>query len=217
MRLQGAIFDMDGTLLDSMPIWKGFSQRFLRDLGREPEADLDTVVKTKTLRECARYFREHYRLPQSERELIEMATGRIHRFYAEEAQPKADVEKFLSLLKMEGVWMYVATATDREEAEAALRRTGLLEYFRGIMTCTEAGAGKNSPVIFEKCLTRLRCRREDCVVFEDALHAVRTAKEAGFRVAAVYDASSEADQPEIRALADYYIRSYGEWMQTDKA
>ncbi len=217
MRLQGAIFDMDGTLLDSMPIWKGFSQRFLLDLDREPEADLDTVVKTMTLRECARYFREHYQLPQSERELIEMATGRIHRFYAEEAQPKADVEKFLSLLKMEGVWMYVATATDREEAEAALRRTGLLEYFRGIMTCTEAGAGKNSPVIFEKCLTRLRCRREDCVVFEDALHAVRTAKEAGFRVAAVYDASSEADQPEIRALADYYIRSYGEWMQTDEA
>ena len=125
MRLQGAIFDMDGTLLDSMPIWKGFSQRFLRDLGREPEADLDTVVKTMTLRECARYFREHYRLPQSERELIEMATGRIHRFYAEEAQPKADVEKFLSLLKMEGVWMYVATSTDRRLAEAALRCAGI--------------------------------------------------------------------------------------------
>ena len=214
MRLQGAIFDMDGTLLDSMHIWDHFGTRFLRDLGVEPDPDTEDRVKVMTVQQCARYFRERYQLPQTEQELTDMAYHRVRRFYEEEVLPKPDVEKFLSLLKMEGVWMYAATATDREQAEAALSHTGLMRYFRGIMTCSEAGAGKDRPVIFEKCLTRLRCRKEDCVVFEDALHAIQTAKNAGFRVAAVYDASAEADQPEIRRLADYYISSYGDWLET---
>ena len=215
MRLQGAIFDMDGTLLDSMHIWDHFGTRFLRDMGVEPDPDTEDRVKVMTVRECARYFRERYHLPQSEQELVDMTHDRVNHFYTSEVRPKPDVEKFLSLLKMEGVWMYVATATDRTQAEAALRHTGLLDYFRGIMTCTEAGVGKESPVIFEKCLTRLRCRKEECVVFEDALHAIQTAKSAGFRVAAVYDPSAEADQPEIRRLADYYISSSGDWLKTD--
>lgn len=214
MRLQGAIFDMDGTLLDSMHIWDHFGTRFLRELGVEPDPDTEDRVKVMTVRQCARYFRERYQLPQTEQELVDMTNSRVSRFYREEVQPKPDVEKFLSLLKMEGVWMYVATATDREQAEMALNHTGLMRYFRGILTCSEAGAGKDSPVIFEKCLTRLRCRKEDCVVFEDALHAIQTAKNAGFRVAAVYDASAEEDQPEIRRLADYYISSYGDWLET---
>ena len=214
MRLQGAIFDMDGTLLDSMHIWDHFGTRFLRDLGVEPDPDTEDRVKVMTVRECARYFRERYQLPQSEQELVDMTHSRVRRFYVQEVLPKPDVEKFLSLLKMEGVWMYVATATDRSLAEDALNHAGLTGYFRGILTCSEAGAGKESPVIFEKCLTRLRCRKEDCVVFEDALHAIQTAKNAGFRVAAVYDPSAEEDQPEIRRLADYYISSYGDWLET---
>jgi HAD superfamily hydrolase (TIGR01509 family) len=213
MRLQGAIFDMDGTLLDSMYVWDSFASRMLRELGREPEPGLEDLIKTMSLAQSVAYVREHYHLPQSEQALIDLVNSRVHRLYAEEVQPKPDVEKFLSLLKMEGVWMYVATATDRVQAEAALNRTGLMRYFRGILTCAEAGAGKDSPVIFEKCLTRLRCRKADCVVFEDALHAIKTAKAAGFRVAAVYDASAEQDQPEIRRLADYYLPSYGAWLE----
>lgn len=217
MRLQGAIFDMDGTLLDSMYIWDSFASNLLRELDREPEPGLEERIKTLSLFQCAAYIRERYHLPQTEQELIDLVNSRVHHFYAEEVRPKPDVEKFLSLLKMEGVWMYVATATDRVQAEAALKHTGLTHYFRGMITCSEARAGKDSPVIFEKCLTRLRCRKEDCVVFEDALHAIKTAKDAGFRVAAVYDASAEADQPEIRRLADYYISSYGDWLQSGEA
>lgn len=214
MRLQGAIFDMDGTLLDSMPIWNSFTANMLRDLGYVPEGDLDGIMKVLSIQQGAEYLHQHYHTSQSPEELVALTNQRVCRFYQEQVRPKPEVDKFLSLLKMEGVWMYVATVTSRPQAEAGLRHAGLRDYFRGIMTCEEAGAGKDSPVIFEKCLTRLRCRREDCVVFEDSLHAIRTAKAAGFRVAAVYDASSEADQPEIRKLADYYIPSYGQWLQT---
>jgi len=212
MRLQGAIFDLDGTLLDSMGIWKGLGVDLLRSLGQEPDPAAEERAKSMSAHQCAHFYCQWYKLPQKPEELEAMVDQRVGRFYAEEVQAKPDVEKFLSILKMEGVWMYVATATDRVHVEAALKHTGLLHYFRGIMTCREAGAGKESPAVYEKSLTRLRCRKEDCVVFEDSLYAIRTAREAGFRVAAVYDPASQADWEEIRGLADYEIRSYGEWL-----
>lgn len=106
--------------------------------------------------------------------------------------------------------MYVATATDRPLVEMALAHTGLRDYFRGIVTCAEAGAGKESPEVYERAMRRLRSGKKDTVVFEDALFAIRTAKAAGFRVAGVYDKVSQSDQEEIRRLSDYYIQSYEE-------
>ena len=214
MRLQGAIFDMDGTLLDSMPVWATLGSNFLQELGKAPETGLDTKLKSMSLRQAAEYCKTTYDLQQTIDEIVKLVDDRVDQFYREEVTIKPDVDKFLSLLKMQGVWMYVATATDRTQAEAALRHTGLDGYFRGILTCSEVGQGKDQPLIFEKCLTRLRCQKADCVVFEDSLHAVKTAKSADFRVAAVYDAFSEADQPEILSLADYEIHSYREFLQS---
>ena len=211
MRLQSAIFDMDGTLLDSMPIWRDLGTSVLRGLGIEPEPETSEMLKTLSLRHGIAYCKEHYHLPQTEEELI----GRVADFYQNEVQAKPGVEKFLSLLKMEGVWMYVATATDRPLAEAALRHAGIDHYFRGLITVAEVGVGKrDSAEIYERAMRRLQSNKKDTVVFEDAFHAIRTAKAAGFRVAAVYDASEEANQPAIREMADYYIRSFEEMFET---
>ena len=113
MRLQSAIFDMDGTLLDSMPIWRDLGTSVLRGLGIEPEPETDEMLKTLSLRHGIAYCKEHYHLPQTEEELIGRVVDRVADFYQHEVQAKPGVDKFLSLLKMEGVWMYVATATDR--------------------------------------------------------------------------------------------------------
>ena len=111
--------------------------------------------------------------------------------------------------------MYVATATDRPLAEAALRCAGIEGYFRGMITSQEAGQSKREgPEIYERALRRLRSNKKDTVIFEDAIHAVRTAKAAGFRVAAVYDPSEPA-QEEMKALSDYYIESFREMFRTD--
>lgn len=111
--------------------------------------------------------------------------------------------------------MYVATATDRPLAEAALKTAGIDGFFRGIVTTREAGREKREgPEVYERALRRLRSNKKDTVVFEDALHALRTAKEAGFRTAAVYDAS-EPDQEEMRRLAEYYIGSYEEMTRAE--
>lgn len=214
MRLQSAIFDMDGTLLDSMTMWQELGVSLLGRFGVEADAELQERLKPMTLRQGAAYCRETYHLEPTVEELVALLEQRVDHFYHNEVQAKPGVARFLSLLKMEGVWMYVATATDRHLAEAALRHAGIDGFFRGLVTSAEVGSGKDNPEIFERAMRRLRSNKKDTVVFEDSLHAIRTAKAAGFRVAGVYDASSEAQQEEIRSLADYYIRSFDEMFET---
>lgn len=210
MRLQSAIFDMDGTLLDSMPMWRSLASVLVRNHGLVPPPDLDLKVTSLGLWKGTAYCKEACGLPGAVEELVDEIWGQVRDFYRNAAQPKPGLVKFLSVLKMQGVWMYVATATDRPLAEAGLRRAGIDGFFRGLITSQEAGQSKREgPEIYERALRRLRSNKKDTVVFEDALHALRTAKAAGFRTAAVYDAS-EPDQEEMRRLADYYITSFEE-------
>ena len=216
MRLQSAIFDMDGTLLDSMHIWNAVGPKTLRSMGIEPAPDLGDRLMLMTFRDGAALCKEEYHLSESVEEIMDLTKARVRSFYETQVQAKPGVKKFLSLLKMEGVWMYIATNTDRDLVEAALKHTGLDGYFRGILTCGEVGVGKkDSPEIYERCLRRLRGNKKDTVIFEDALHAIQTAKTAGFRVCGVYDPSAEDDQEEIKSLSDYYIRSFEEMFETE--
>ena len=107
----------------------------------------------------------------------------------------------------------VATATDRPLVEGALRRLGVLDAFTRIFTCTEVRAGKDRPDIYFCALEHLGVAQEDALVFEDALHAIETAKAAGFRVAAVRDASMEKNEARIRALSDVYLIDYADWRE----
>lgn len=216
MRLQSAIFDMDGTLLDSMPTWRELGPTFLKEAGIPATPEQEHLLRTMTDHEVVPYLREGCGLPWSEEEIVNQIVIRMEDFYANRVQPKPGLEKFLSILKMEGVWMYVATATHRRLTEKALKTAGIDQYFRGIVTSAEAGSHKrDSAEIYEMAMRRLRSDKRNTVVFEDALYAIRTAKAAGFRVAGVYDVTAEADQPEIRRISDYYIRSYEELIRSE--
>lgn len=210
MRLQSAIFDMDGTLLDSMGMWRTLGSALARNHGKTAPPDLDRRVASLGLWEGTAYCKEVCGLPGTVDELVQEIWGTIEHFYRHDVRPKPGLIRFLDILKMEGVWMYVATATDRPLAEAALKTAGIDGYFRGMITSREAGQTKREgPEIYERALRRLRSTKKDTVVFEDALHALRTAHDAGFRTAAVYD-ESEPDQAEMRRLAEYYIESFEE-------
>ena len=162
------------------------------------------------------YLQETCGLEMTTEQIMDEIIRRMEDFYTHRVQPKPGLEKFLSILKMEGVWMYVATATHRRLAEKALKTAGIDHYFRGIVTSAEAGTHKrDSADIYEMAMRRLQSNKRDTVVFEDALYAIRTAKAAGFRVAGVYDVTEEADQPEIQRISDYYIRSYEELFQSE--
>ena len=216
MRLQSAIFDMDGTLLDSMPTWRELGPSFLQEAGITATPEQLQMLRTMPDREVVPYLREVCGLPWSQEEAINQIVIRMEAFYSSRVRPKPGLEKFLSILKMEGVWMYVATATHRRLTEKALKTAGIDHYFRGIVTSADAGNHKSeSAEIYEMALRRLQSNKRDTVVFEDALYAIRTAKAAGFRVAGVYDVTQEADQPEIQRHSDYYIRSYEELVQSE--
>ena len=210
MRLQSAIFDMDGTLLDSMGMWRTLGSVLAQNHGAVPPPDLNRRVASLGLWEGTAYCKEVCGLSGTVEELVQEIWGQIEAFYRHDVRPKPGLVRFLDILKMQGVWMYVATATDRPLAEAALKTAGIEGYFRGMITSQEAGQSKREgPEIYERALRRLRSTKKDTVVFEDALHALRTAHEAGFRTAAVYD-PTEPDQEEMRRLADYYITSFEE-------
>ena len=216
MRLQSAIFDMDGTLLDSMPTWRELGPTFLKEEGIPTTPEQEKLLRTLSDHQVIPYLREKCGLPWSEQEVVDQIVERMETFYSTAVRPKPGVEKFLSILKMEGVWMYVATATHRRLTEKALKTAGIDHYFRGIVTSADAGGHKSeSAEIYEMAMRRMQSNKQDTVVFEDVLYAIRTAKAAGFRVAGVYDSMSEADQPEIQRLSDYYIRSYEELVQSE--
>ena len=208
MKLKCGIFDMDGTLIDSMPMWRNLGKNLLLSRGIQPRPDFEEAMKPLTMREGCAYCKEAYGLTETVQELIDECWGRIGDFYAREARPMPGAADFLARMKQQGARLFIATATDRSYANIALEATGLGQYFEGMLTCPEVGVGKRSPDIYEQALAILGGTKEDTVIFEDALYAIRTAKAAGFRVAAIHDPAIVHDHAEIRALADHYVETY---------
>ena len=205
MRSRGAIFDVDGTLLDSMFIWDTIGEAYLRSIGYQPKENLNETFKNMSLHQAARYYQTEYGVTQSIDEIMDGVNAMLERYYRFEVPLKPGVAELLERLRQDGIKLCIATATDRHLVEAALDRCGVLSCFGEIFTCNEVGHGKDEPDIFEAALRFLGTEKSETVVFEDSLYAIRTAKETGFPVAAVYD-SHEKEQDKVRLLADIYLK-----------
>ncbi len=205
--LKGAIFDFDGTLADSMFVWETAGEAYLSSLGIQPKESLKNSLKSMSLVQSAIYIAEKYNLKLDTQEIMDGINKTVENFYFYTVQPKEGVIEFLELLKSMNVKMCIATATDRYQVEAALKRCDMDTFFSEIFTCTEVGFGKDEPIIFQKAMERLNTSKEDTVIFEDAYHPVKTAKINGFLTVAVYD-YSEPRQSEIRTLVDCYLDDF---------
>ena len=202
--IQACIFDVDGTLLDSMPVWDDIGERYLTSQRIMSEEGLRDVLNTMSLEQGAAYLKEKYQIEKSVPQIIKEVLQIVSDFYRFEAPLKPGVEETLEWLKKRQVRMAIATSGNKELVEAAFERTGILGYFEQIYTCTEVGAGKDKPTIYLKAAEDLNTKPEDTLVFEDALHAAETAKRAGFAVVGVYDAGNEANISRMREVCDYY-------------
>ena len=207
MKIKCAIFDFDGTLFDSMAIWDSVGEIYLRSLGKEPRPSMREDVRALSLYQSACYFQKEYDLSLPVEQIMTGINQTIEHFYIHEVLPKPGVVDFLERMKKAEISMCIATASDRYQIEAALSRCGMEHYFDAIFTCSEVGHGKDEPVIFQKAMDHFSSDRSTTVVFEDAIHAVQTAKEDGFSVVAVFD-NSEKRQTEIRNLSDCYIEDF---------
>lgn len=207
--IRGAIFDMDGTLLDSMYIWHTIGEDYLRSLGIEPRENLAETFKTFTLEQSARYYQDHYGVALTVQEIMDGVNRMVEEFYLYRVQLRPGVADFLQKLQDAGVKMNIATATDRYLVEAALSRCGVLQYFTEIFTCTEVGCGKERPDIYEAAQQQLGTEKAETWVFEDAFHAAETAAGAGFPVLGIYD-PSEREQEGLKRISRVYLESFME-------
>ena len=195
--IKGAIFDLDGTLLDSMFIWDTIGEDYLRSLGKEPHEDLKETFMTLTLEEAAVYYREHYGVTLFVKEIVDGVNAMVEQTYRTKVTLKPGIAEYLAWLKENGVRMCVATVTDRYLVEETLERLGVRHYFSEIFTCAEVGFGKDKPVIYQKALGHLGTEKSDTYVFEDLPFALNTAKTDGFPTVGVYD-RHEVHQDELK-------------------
>ncbi len=203
-----AVFDVDGTILDSMNLWTELDSHYLRSLGVEPPENLSSVLKTMSLKQCAEYFLREFRLPYTVPEIMEQINRLVEEEYFYNVPLKPGAAEYLDFLSREGVRMCIATASEYAHVEAALKRLQVLRHFEFILTCTQIGFGKDSPEIFMLAARRFGAEPERITVYEDALHALKTAKAAGFRTAAVFDEFSKEDWEAAEQISDMAIVDY---------
>lgn len=201
--IQGTIFDADGTLLDSMGMWDHAGERYLESLGIAPRSGLREILFPLSLADCAVYLKKSYALPLSHGEIAAGINGMILNFYRDAVRLKPGAKTFLEALRRRGIGITLATATDRAVILEGLRRTGILPLFDGIYTCGELGVDKQTPDIYHLARREMGTRTEETWVFEDAVHAAKTAYAAGFPVAGVADLYS--DQKALREVSTLYL------------
>lgn len=208
MIYKGIIFDLDGTILDSMPIWSKVGEEFLFNQGITTPMGLRKNLKKKSLRQAADYMRRNSKIDFAVEEIIEEIHNMMESHYKYFIPLKPYVREFLNYLKENNIKMCIATASNKKLVENALGRLGVLSYFAFILTNEEVGKGKDEPDIYIQAAQRLGYRIQEVLIFEDSLHCIETAKKAGFKVVGVYDQSSEEHIKEIRKNSDYFIYSF---------
>ena len=162
-----------------------------------------------SLYQSACYIREEYRLSQTVEEIMEGINRTVENCYFHEVQPKQGAISFLRELKAADIRICIATATDRYQIEAALKRCNMLDFFEEIFTCSEIGHGKDEPIIFRRAMEYLGTDRSNTVIFEDALHAIQTAKADGFLTVGISDPYIQ-EQEQLHVLCDCYLADFSQ-------
>ena len=210
--IKGAIFDVDGVLLDSMGIWDDLGARYLRSLGRIPEEGLNKILFSMSMEQGAEYLNEHYGLNKSVKETVDGIGKMLEDYYFYEVLLKPGAKEILEFLKSKSIKMAAATSSPRMHIEKALSRNGLLGYIDKIYTTGEVGVSKHSPDIYNLAADFLKTKSEETLVFEDSLYALKTAKEAGFVTVGVFDEKGESNQAELENQADLYLKKLDDFI-----
>ena len=209
MEITGAIFDFDGTLFDSMHVWKGIRYKFFERLGLRFTNEDDELFKGLFLSESIPLAINRFNLNKTVDDLYNDLFDYIKELYLVDAVPKNDIIDFLEKLKEKGVKMGIATATGETALVALLEKFDMLHYFSAIYSTFTVGAAKTEPKVYDVVLDAIGTDKETTWVFEDALYAATTAKANGYNVVGIFD-KSEPRTDELKKLADVYIYNYCE-------
>lgn len=205
------IFDLDGTLIDSMPVWRGTGSGFLKNHNIPVPANLLEVVKTQTIWQTAEWFRSELGVPMEAEDIVAEIVEFVVDAYRHTIPLKDGAKEYLEKMAQEGAKMCLLTASEADYILPALDRLDIHKYFSHVLTCTELGKFKDDGAAYLAAMEKIGGTLEDTVVFEDAYYAVKGAKLAGFQVYAVLDeVVREDDIDKIKATADRCFHSYHE-------
>jgi HAD superfamily hydrolase (TIGR01509 family) len=204
------IFDLDGTLLDSMGVWAQVDADFLAKRGITVPPDYMEAISSMTFHETAAYTVKRFSLQDSIEDLMREWNDMAAYAYCHTVRMKPHAKEFLITLRERGAKLAVATSLSAELCAPVLRNNGIDNFFEVICRTDEVGYGKSHPDVFLITAQKINVPPQDCLVFEDILSAVKSAKSAGMSVCAVYDKASENDWKQIKAEADYAIVDFHE-------
>ncbi len=203
--IKGVIFDVDGTLFDSMGAWHDSGYNVLKSLGIDADKRIGDIFFSMTMDEVIDYIKENFSVNESRDFLKNGIHNQVEYAYRNEIELKPGVMRILDWMKDSKIPATIATSTDRFLIEIGLARLGIEDYFDEIYTATEVGKGKNYPDIFQLAMDKMGTKPEETWLFEDGLYSMITAKAYGMPVVGVYDKVSHDDQDAIKQVADIYL------------
>ena len=210
MAIRGAIFDMDGTLTESMHLWIEIGRRYLEGLGYKVSPEQNHEMTRMLLEPMALYMQDEFGLAKSQEQIIAEINKIVEPGYFEDVAVKPTVVESLEAMQERGIRMCVATATDRHLTEACLKRNGIDRFFSAIFTCGEEHCNKRTSQIYDKARAHLGTSPEETYIFEDTYVSILGAKQSGCRVVALEDRWSVKKRDLINETADVYVARMGD-------
>ncbi len=207
---KAVIFDLDGTLMDSMWMWTDIDIAYLGRYGYELPEDLQKAIEGMGFTETAQYFKKRFSIPDPVEKIKEDWNQMAFDMYANRVRMKPGAFRFLSEIRSRGMKTAIASSNSRELIMACLDGNGIADSFDCIMTSCDVAHGKPSPDIYLSTARVCGVMPQECLVFEDVPMGILAGRNAGMEVCAVEDAHASGQRDTIRSLAQYYIRSYDE-------
>lgn len=211
--IEAIIFDVDGTLVDSMGIWKDIDIEHFAMHGKELPENLQNEIEGMSFYQTAEYIKERYDFPETVEEMVDLWNRMAFKKYSEEIPYKRGAEEFLIQSKSKGIKLGVATSNSRVLFDAVSNHLGMNQYFDCVVTGTEVLNGKPAPDVYLEVAKRLGVEPSKCLVFEDIIKGIMAGRNAGMKVCAIEDEYSRDFTVDKKEMADYFINDYLELLE----
>lgn len=212
--IKAVLFDLDGTLVDSMWFWESIDIEYLGRYNIELPNDLQDKIEGMSFTETAHYFKETFNIPESIEEIKKTWNGMAWDYYINKVELKEGIIDFLDYLSKNDIAMGIGSSNSKDLVNVVIDKYNMSDYFTSIRTSCEVDRGKPFPDIYLKVAEDLGVKPEECIVFEDIPKGIISGKEAGMKVCTIYDDYSKNMDDEKKKLADYYINDYNELLSS---